>query len=82
MVMITNVGGSGDVKNVWVRGSRTRTWVAMHRNWGANWQSRFDLRSQTLSFKLALTDGKVMEFFNVVPSTWFFGQTFAARNQF
>ncbi|KAF7141521.1 hypothetical protein RHSIM_Rhsim06G0197300 [Rhododendron simsii] len=85
MVMISNVGGSGDVKAAWIRGSiktRTTTWVPMHRNWGANWQSDVDLRSQTLSFKLMLVDGKMLEFFNVVPSSWKFGQTFAAKNQF
>ncbi|KAF2286012.1 hypothetical protein GH714_009660 [Hevea brasiliensis] len=70
LIMISNVGGSGDVEAAWVRGSGTRSWVPMHRNWGANWQSNVDLRSQTLSFKLTLVDGKTLEFFNVVPSTW------------
>lgn len=85
MVMISNVGGSGDLKAAWIRGSiqnRTTTWAPMHRNWGANWQSDVDLRSQTLSFKLMLVDGKILEFFDVVPSSWKFGQTFAAKNQF
>ncbi|RWR80227.1 expansin-A12 [Cinnamomum micranthum f. kanehirae] len=36
LVMISNVGGSGDVKAVQLKGSKTRGWVAMHRNWGAN----------------------------------------------
>lgn len=65
MVMISNVGGSGDIKAVWIRGSiKTRmTWVPIHMNWGANWQSNVDLRSQTLSFKLMLVDGKILEFF-------------------
>ncbi|XP_010272477.1 PREDICTED: expansin-A12 [Nelumbo nucifera] len=82
MVMITNVGGSGDVKAAWIKGSRTRTWVPMHRNWGANWQSSIDLRSQILSFKLTLADGKTLEFFNVVPSSWRSGQTFSSQYQF
>ncbi|CAN1239499.1 EXPA12 [Linum grandiflorum] len=82
MVMISNVGGSGDIKGVWIRGSRTKLWVPMRRNWGANWQTTVDLRSQTLSFKLSLVDAKTMDFFNVVPSTWSFGQTFSARTQF
>lgn len=82
MVGISNVGGSGDVKNVWIRGSKSRTWVAMHRNWGANWESAIDVRSQTLSFRITSGDGKTLEFFNVVPSSWQFGQTFAAQNQF
>lgn len=82
MVMFSNVGGSGDIKNVWIRGSRTRTWVPMHRNWGANWQSSLDLQNQALSFRLRLVDGKIINFLNVVPSRWRFGQTFASKNQF
>lgn len=84
MVMISNVGGSGDVKVAWIRGSRMRrgTWLPMHRNWGANWQSSIDLRNQKLSFKLTLVDGRALVFSNVVPSTWSFGQTFSSRNQF
>ncbi|CAB4307929.1 unnamed protein product [Prunus armeniaca] len=84
MVMISNVGGSGDVKAAWIRGSRMRkgTWLPMHRNWGANWQSSIDLRNQKLSFKLTLVDGRALVFSSVVPSTWSFGQTFSSRNQF
>ncbi|XP_055824022.1 expansin-A12 [Solanum dulcamara] len=82
MVMISNVGGSGDIKSVSIRGSRTRTWLPMYRNWGVNWQSRNDLRSQTISFRVTLVDGKTMEFVNIIPSAWKFGQTFASRRQF
>ncbi|GKV15931.1 hypothetical protein SLEP1_g26657 [Rubroshorea leprosula] len=82
MVMISNVGGSGDVKAVWIRGSRTRTWMTMHRNWGANWQSSADLRGQSLSVRVTLADGKTLDFLNVVPSSWKFGQTFSSRKQF
>ncbi|KAK9938123.1 hypothetical protein M0R45_014879 [Rubus argutus] len=85
MVMISNVGGSGAVKGAWIRGSRMRSrtsWMPMHRNWGANWQSSVDLRNQELSFKLTLVDGKALVFYNVVPSTWSFGQTFSSQNQF
>lgn len=82
MVMISNVGGSGDVKVAWVRTSRGKTWVPMSRNWGVNWQSTSDLRNQRLSFKLTLVDGHNLVFYNVVPSSWRFGQTFASRQQF
>ncbi|XP_042500160.1 expansin-A12 [Macadamia integrifolia] len=80
LVMISNVGGCGAIKDAWVKGSGR--WVAMHRNWGANWQSSIDLQNQRLSFKLTLVDGKTLEFYNVVPSTWRFGQTFASQQQF
>ncbi|XP_023002729.1 expansin-A12 [Cucurbita maxima] len=82
MVMISNVGGSGDVKAAWVKGSRTRTWMPMHRNWGANWQANVDLRNQRMSFKVTLIDGRTLEFVNVVPSSWWFGQTFSSMVQF
>ncbi|KAG9441050.1 hypothetical protein H6P81_016904 [Aristolochia fimbriata] len=82
LVMISNVGGSGDVKAAWMRGSRTRTWVPMHRNWGANWQTTIDFRNQALSFRVVLVDGKTLEFSNVAPRGWSFGQTFASRLQF
>ncbi|XP_052178226.1 expansin-A12 isoform X2 [Diospyros lotus] len=82
MVMISNVGGSGEIKAAWIRGSKSRSWVAMRRNWGANWQTGVDLRSQTLSFKLLLADAKSQRFLNVVPSSWQFGQSFASKTQF
>lgn len=82
MVMISNVGGSGDVRAAWLKGSRMRTWVAMHRNWGANWQSSVDVRTQSVSFKVTLVNGQTLEFLNVVPSSWRFGQTFSSPIQF
>lgn len=83
MVMFSNVGGSGDIKNAWIRGSNSRRWVQMHRNWGANWQSStVDLRNQALSFRLRLADAQFLNFYNVVPSSWNFGQTFSSRAQF
>lgn len=82
MVMLSNIGGSGDVKAAWVRSSSVKRWVPMSRNWGVNWQSGTDLRNQMLSFKLTLVDGKSMTFYNVVPSYWKIGQTFSAKTQF
>uniref|UniRef100_A0A7N0V6I9 Expansin n=1 Tax=Kalanchoe fedtschenkoi TaxID=63787 RepID=A0A7N0V6I9_KALFE len=82
MVMISNVGGSGDVRAAWIKVSRRTGWVPMHRNWGANWQTSIELRRRNLSFKVALADGKMMEFRNVVPSTWSFGQTYSSSAQF
>ncbi|KAK6134575.1 hypothetical protein DH2020_031695 [Rehmannia glutinosa] len=82
MILITNVGGGGDIKNAWIRGSRSKTWTPMLKNWGANWQTRFDVRGQTLSFRITLVNRKTLEFLNVVPSSWNFGQTFASRIQF
>ncbi|XP_012847693.1 PREDICTED: expansin-A12 [Erythranthe guttata] len=82
MKMRTNVGGSGDRKRAWIPGSRSPIWSPMRRNWGANWQTHFDVRTQTLSFRITLLDGKTTEFLNVVPSSWKFGQTFSSSKQF
>ncbi|CAN6810784.1 unnamed protein product [Brassica oleracea] len=82
MVILSNVGGSGAVKAVAVRGSRGKIWHQMTRNWGANWQSSGDLRGQRLSFRVTLLDCKTMTFLNIVPSSWWFGQTFSSRGQF
>ncbi|XP_011626183.1 expansin-A12 [Amborella trichopoda] len=82
LVMISNIGGSGYLRGTWVKGSRSKGWLPMNRNWGANWQTNIDLRGQTISFKLILFDGQTLEFLNLVPSSWKYGETFVTHNQF
>ncbi|CAA3012874.1 Expansin A8, ALPHA, EXPA8 [Olea europaea subsp. europaea] len=60
LVLITNVGGVGDVHALWIKGSRTG-WQKLSRNWGQNWQT---------------SDGHTVTSYNVVPASWQFGQTF------
>ncbi|XP_051125969.1 expansin-A12-like [Andrographis paniculata] len=83
MVMISNVGGSGEVRSAWVR-SGSGAWAPMSRNWGANWQitGGVEVHSKTLSFRVSLAGGSTLDFLHVVPSSWNFGQTFASSNQF
>ncbi|KAJ3684696.1 hypothetical protein LUZ61_013860 [Rhynchospora tenuis] len=76
LVTISNVGGSGVIRAVWIKGSKT-DWMAMSRNWGMNWQSGAYLNTQSLSFRVQTDDGKMVTVYDVAPSNWWFGGTYA-----
>ncbi|CAJ2628927.1 unnamed protein product [Trifolium pratense] len=82
LVLISNVGGVGDISKVWIKGSKMKKWESMSRNWGVNWQSLRYLNGQSLSFRVQLSNGKTRTAINVVPSSWRFGQSFTSKVQF
>ncbi|KQJ96856.1 expansin-A28 [Brachypodium distachyon] len=82
LVLVTNVGGSGSIRAMSVKGSNTG-WIPMTRNWGANWQSTSALVGQALSFMVTSTGGQTLYLNNVVPYWWTFGSTtYTSNNQF
>ncbi|XP_050256211.1 expansin-A23-like [Quercus robur] len=81
LVLLYNVGGAGDISDVKVKGSNTN-WIQMTRNWGQNWQTGTPLVGQSLSFQATTSDGKMLEFDNVAPPNWQFGQSYQARINF
>lgn len=80
-VLLYNVGGSGDIKDVKIKGTNT-PWTQMKHNWGANWSAGVQLVGQALSFQVTDTDGKMLQFNNVAPATWQFGQIFDGKINF
>ncbi|XP_039067080.1 expansin-A25-like, partial [Hibiscus syriacus] len=81
LVLLYNVGGAGDISGVNIKGSNTG-WIPMSRNWGVNWQTATQLLGQSLSFQVTNSDGVMVEFDDVVPSDWQFGQVFDGRINF
>ena len=81
LVLVTNVGGGGDVAALQVKGGRTG-WIQMRRNWGQNWDCGMVLTGQALSFRVATADGRLLTATNVASAAWRFGQTFQSNLQF
>ncbi|KAG6554006.1 hypothetical protein Mapa_004923 [Marchantia paleacea] len=77
IVFITNVGGPGDLGEVYIRGSSTKRWVRMSHNWGVGYQVFGGYLGEGLSFMvISSSNFETVMAWNVVPANWQLGQTF------
>ncbi|KAK8618107.1 hypothetical protein V6N13_115980 [Hibiscus sabdariffa] len=82
LVSVMNVGGGGDIAQMWVRGSKTG-WISMSHNWGATFQAFATLGGQSLSFKLtSYTSKETIIAWNVAPANWNVGSTYTTYVNF
>ncbi|KAL4570836.1 hypothetical protein LXL04_026499 [Taraxacum kok-saghyz] len=82
LVYVMNVGGAGDIKSMWVKGTKTG-WLSMSHNWGVSYQAFATLRGQALSFRLtSYTTKQTITAYNVAPANWNLGLTYQANCNF
>ncbi|XP_024995979.1 expansin-A7-like [Cynara cardunculus var. scolymus] len=82
LVYVMNVAGAGDIKQMWVKGTKT-DWISMSHNWGASYQAFATLQGQALSFRLtSYTTKQTITAYNVAPTNWNLGLTYQANVNF
>ncbi|CAN0926198.1 EXPA9 [Linum grandiflorum] len=79
-VIVSNVGGSGDIVAVHVKVDNKQRWISLDHDWGATWKTGFPLQGKSLSFRVRGSDGRYSTSPHVVPNNWQFGQTFEGKN--
>ncbi|KAI3923428.1 hypothetical protein MKW92_030029 [Papaver armeniacum] len=82
LVYVMNVGGGGDISQMWVKGTTTG-WISMSHNWGASYQAFAVLGGQALSFKITSYSTKeTIIAYNVAPPSWSTGMTYKCSVNF
>ncbi|MBA0554611.1 hypothetical protein Golax_024819 [Gossypium laxum] len=82
LVYVMNVGGGGDIAQMWVKGSKTG-WISMSHNWGATYQAFATLGGQSLSFKItSYTSKETIIAWDVAPANWNVGSTYTTDVNF
>ncbi|KAL3685996.1 hypothetical protein R1sor_004018 [Riccia sorocarpa] len=78
IVFITNVGGPGDIGQVYIRGTNTRGWVQMTHNWGVGYHIFQSYMGQCISFMvISNSNFETVMAWDVAPSSWQLGQSFS-----
>ena len=78
-VLVYNVAGAGDVKQVSVKGSGKSNWVQLKRSWGQRWETAEILEGMRLSFRVTTSDGRMVESRDCAPANWKYGQVFQGK---
>ncbi|KAL6639283.1 hypothetical protein ACP70R_023013 [Stipagrostis hirtigluma subsp. patula] len=81
-VMVTNVGGAGDVVELSVKGNKRVKWTPLQRSWGQTWQTGVDLTGESLTFRVMTGDHRKATSWHVMPPDWQFGKTYQAAKNF
>ena len=82
MVMVTNVGGEGDVVALSVKGNKRVKWTPMKRSWGQLWTTEVDLTGESLTYRVMTGDHRKATSWHVMPRDWQFGKTYQATKNF
>ncbi|EAZ08022.1 hypothetical protein OsI_30286 [Oryza sativa Indica Group] len=82
LVMVSNVGGAGDVAGLSVKGNKRVKWTPLKRNWGQEWQTSEVLTGESLTFRVMTGDHRKATSWHVLPPDWQFGVTYQATKNF
>ncbi|KAL6896747.1 hypothetical protein ACP4OV_007319 [Aristida adscensionis] len=81
-VMVTNVGGAGDVVALMVKGDKRVKWTDLTRSWGQMWTTSVDLTGESLTFRVMTSDHRKATSWHVAPKDWTFGKVYQATKNF